>query len=372
MYNLLAVDDEWIIREGLEKTIPWKDWDINLVATVKNSQEAIEILEEQTIQILLTDIKMPGTNGLELINDIKPQFPNMKIIILTGHSEFDYAQRAIKLGADDFLIKPTNFNELENTIRRITNELKNAQMDQNRLAALVIRNVLNHPSEDNFNKLLSFHAYQSNFGIVIVHSTEVPEININNLLLIDSRDHKHTYLFHTIVDEIHWENIIHRIRDHLNHVQVNTNIFVSLLADSLRQLLDIYKQARTAATPFYKGSHLNIYTHHDEKYGLDIEDAILYINNHYNQSINQSELADMFHMSNSYFSRLFKQHTGLNYVNFITTKRLDQAKKLLKSTNLKTYEIAEEVGYPESRYFSQLFKKNVGCTPIEYRNEHKV
>lgn len=367
MFNLLVVDDEWIIREGLEKTIPWTDWNINLIATAKNSKEAEKLLEMHNVHILLTDIKMPGTSGLELISEIKPQYPHLKIVILTGHSEFDFAQRAVKLGADDFLIKPTDYNELKHAMLKVTNELKVMQIEQNNVVALVTKNALYNPSEGHMNKLLSYDVLQEKFGILIIHSKEIHDIKLPNVLLIDSQNDKHIYLFHTVMNEIDWKNIINLVKEALINLKETTHVFFSLLADSPKQLLSIYKQANAASLPFYKDTHLTIYTYYDKKYGLDIEDAILYINNHYHQSMNQSELAKMFHMSNSYFSKLFKQHTGLNYVNFITSKRLNQAKILLKSTNLKTYEIAEEVGYTEPRYFSQLFKRHIGCTPMEYR-----
>lgn len=82
-------------------------------------------------------------------------------------------------------------------------------------------------------------------------------------------------------------------------------------------------------------------------------------------------MAQQFNMSNSYFSRLFKQHTGKNFVDYLTTKRIDVAKQLLRSTDLKIYEIAETIGYSESRYFNQLFKRITNHTPSEYRGIHK-
>lgn len=369
MFNLLVVDDEWIIREGLEKTIPWADWNIHLVATAKNSQEAVKLMGTYNIHILLTDIKMPGTNGLELISEIKPQYPQMKIIILTGHSEFSFAQEAIKLGADDFLIKPTNYGELKKTMLKITEELTTMQMEQNNILSLVIKNALYYPSKEHMNKLREYDVLRKSFGILIICSKVDCDIIIPGALLIDNENNKRIFLFHSMANEKDWENSIHLIADDLKDIKTETKLYFSLLAHSLSDVLHIYKQASAASIPFYKSASLNIYTYHDEKYGLDIEDAILYINNHYHKPINQSELAKMFNMSNSYFSKLFKQHTGMNYVNFITSKRLERAKVLLKSTNLKTYEIAEEVGYIESRYFSQLFKKHLGCTPMEYRDK---
>lgn len=103
-----------------------------------------------------------------------------------------------------------------------------------------------------------------------------------------------------------------------------------------------------------------------------LQDAILYINEHYNEpGLSLSQVCQHVFLSLSYFSGLFKQQTGDTFVEYLTRLRLDKAKQLLITTQLKTYDIAERVGYSDPQYFSVIFKRNTGRTPKEYRTVMK-
>ena len=101
--ELLIVDDEVQIRMGIEKGIPWKNFGITKVTSAPNGIEALRILEEEPVRILITDIRMPGINGLELAQKAKEIRPDIRIIILSGYSEFEYAKKAINIGVGDYL-----------------------------------------------------------------------------------------------------------------------------------------------------------------------------------------------------------------------------------------------------------------------------
>lgn len=96
--QLLIVDDEIQIRRGIELGIPWKDYGITGVFTAEDSPGAIGILEKEKIQILVTDIRMPGMTGLELAEFAKKRNPDIHVVILSGYSEFEYAKKAINIG----------------------------------------------------------------------------------------------------------------------------------------------------------------------------------------------------------------------------------------------------------------------------------
>lgn len=98
-----------------------------------------------------------------------------------------------------------------------------------------------------------------------------------------------------------------------------------------------------------------------------ISNVIQYILQHYGDDLTLEKLAAEVHVSNSYLSRLFKKEQGMTLSNYIQTIRLQEAKKLLSSTNLKTYEIAEKVGISDPVYFSKLFKRAEGLSPKEFR-----
>lgn len=93
MINLVIADDEIIIRKGLQ-SIPWEDYSFRVVGVAKNALEVLELFESNTVDVLLTDIRMPGLSGLELSERALELNPKVKIIFLTGYSEFEYAKQA--------------------------------------------------------------------------------------------------------------------------------------------------------------------------------------------------------------------------------------------------------------------------------------
>lgn len=369
MHNLLVVDDEWMIREGLEKTVPWSDWNIRLVGTAKNGKEAIDKLQKEPVEILLTDIRMPGINGIELIEHCKQQYPALKIVILTGHNEFDYAQKALRLGASDFLLKPTDFDELKKTMLAISRELLVKQSEDQGFLALLARSIIESPTKERISKLKSNPLPIPLFGIIILHAqlNYFSTFNLPNSILIDSKTDEYVYLFYGVENDNHWEIIMNEIKDCFLTKNFHADLHVSSLAKEVEQLINLYAQAEAASMLDYESNQIKLYRYRDANHTTDMQETLTYINKNLHESLNQTEIAKQLHMSNSNFSKLFKQYTGMNFVVYITTRRLEKAKTLLQSTNLKTYEIAHKTGYIESRYFSQLFKKKVGCTPREYR-----
>lgn len=106
MIEVLLVDDESYVTETLRKTIPWDELGISSVYEAESGAEALELLQRHPIDILITDIQMPEMSGLTLIEKVQSQWPHVRSMLLTGHSEFHYAQRAIQLQAFAYVLKP--------------------------------------------------------------------------------------------------------------------------------------------------------------------------------------------------------------------------------------------------------------------------
>ncbi len=119
MLKVVLVDDEEIIREGLLVSIPWEKLGFNVVGQAEDGEQAAEVIEETKPDVVITDIKMPFVDGLQLIEMVKPRYQDLYIIIISGHDEFQYAQKALKLGAFDYILKPIDLDYLETLLRKI-------------------------------------------------------------------------------------------------------------------------------------------------------------------------------------------------------------------------------------------------------------
>nr|WP_307991340.1 response regulator [uncultured Niameybacter sp.] len=116
MYKVLIIDDEVFIREGMKQIIPWQELGCELIGEAQNGEEGIEKMIQYGADIVISDIRMPKKNGLEMIDEMKSINKNIQIIILTGFREFEYAQQAIRLGVLRFLLKPSKLDEIKEAI----------------------------------------------------------------------------------------------------------------------------------------------------------------------------------------------------------------------------------------------------------------
>ncbi|WP_374717269.1 response regulator transcription factor [Geobacillus thermodenitrificans] len=149
-YKILIVDDEPIICQGLSQTIPWENYDIEVVGAVYNGKEAInQISIHPEIDIVITDIRMPNVDGLELSAFIKTNFPNIRVIIISGYDDFEYAKRAIKLGVKDYLLKPVDIDELVDNVKKITTEIEKERRQQVDLLTSSIIKQISLTNEDH-------------------------------------------------------------------------------------------------------------------------------------------------------------------------------------------------------------------------------
>ena len=123
MYKVVIVDDEHIIVEGLSRGIDWAKYNCEVVGTAGSGEEGMELIRKLSPDILFTDICMGEMDGLTMVAGIRSEFPNLQVTILTGYRDFEYAQRAIRLGASRFLLKPSKMEELNEAIGGMTAKL---------------------------------------------------------------------------------------------------------------------------------------------------------------------------------------------------------------------------------------------------------
>ncbi|QAY65280.1 response regulator transcription factor [Paenibacillus protaetiae] len=129
MRQLLIVDDQSVLVDDLADMLPWEEAGIDVVHKAHSGKEAIELMNEHTIDVVITDIRMPGMTGLELIQEIKRNWKYTKCILLSGYSDFEYTKQALQLRSSDYLLKPASDEELLTAVRRAIVELEREWQD---------------------------------------------------------------------------------------------------------------------------------------------------------------------------------------------------------------------------------------------------
>lgn len=145
MYSVLIVDDEYMIRQGIEKLVNWNSLKVKSVYKAASGSEALECVKNNNIDIVITDITMPGKSGIDFLKESKAENIEFKTIIMSGYQEFEYAKKAIEFGVKDYLVKPINKVELNNCLECIVQEL-----DEQKLC--IIEKDLNELLRKNFSK----------------------------------------------------------------------------------------------------------------------------------------------------------------------------------------------------------------------------
>lgn len=251
MYKAFIIDDEQMIVKGLSKLIQWNDLGYELVGTAFNGKTALKLIEDLRPHLVVSDIQLGDTTGLELIDAAKKINPDIVFIFISGYDDFAYCQKAISKGAVDYLLKPVDMPYLSNVLEKCKDKLKDIQILQT-------------------TDRISFDAKSDSIN-------ETPE------------DEK--------------------------------------LIDSIKAFID----------------------------------------SNYHEDIDIPTISTKFYIGQTYFSELFKKEFGINFKKYLTEVRIEKAKLYIMDNKYKISDIATRVGYDDPGYFSQVFKKQTGLTPRQFK-----
>ncbi len=136
MYKAVLVDDEALIRDAISKTIPWNTFGFELAATCQNARQVVQLLNEQPLDLVITDICMPFMDGLELAKYIYENHPQVMVIIISGYDDFDYAKQAVRYKVQDYLLKPITAAEFSQILEKVRTLLDQRAQEQEYLSKM--------------------------------------------------------------------------------------------------------------------------------------------------------------------------------------------------------------------------------------------
>ena len=364
MIKVFLVEDETIIRQGIKNNIDWRSNGFELVGEAGDGEYAYPMILKSQPDILLTDVKMPFMDGLELSRLVKKALPRTKIIVISGYNEFDYAKEAIKIGISDYLLKPVTSASLMDALKKVSDQIFEEQENSRLLERYFINyeKYMAFPDKSDYSgvdrKLIRNFLKTGNIeecGIFIDEYFEaVGEGNYMSLLL---RQYMTMDIFYCVLEFI----------KSLNAQELNTQ-------PELTDLKRVTKAIEKADTTMEYLKELFTFAltvrdkNSGDRYGLLIREAQEYVAENYgNSDFSLNMIAGYIGVSPSYFSSIFKQGTGQSFIEYLTKVRIDRACELLRCTTLRTSEIGEQVGYNDPHYFSTAFKKIMGQSPKEFK-----
>lgn len=551
MYKLILVDDEDDVKEGIYHEIEWEKYGFEVIGCYGNGKEALEGLDKNLPDIVITDIKMPFMDGLEFAEIVKGKYPVIRIVILTGFDMFEFAQKAIKLNIDEYVLKPFSSQEFVGTLIKVKAQIDEQIAEKENLKTLekhfrnslpvlkerflsslvtrklslqeihsrtlsygiklndsaFVASAVNYDLSVRFDKsendeavnpggtehlkmsgdreLLMFAIFNISEEICVKHGRGIVFVYNDNIIVLNSsteenRDalmHKTLELLEEIrqsiekylkvtvtvgvgtvvnsptdaklsydgavlaldyklvlgnnriicIDDVEYRNVekiefdelkeqalircvkvgtveelnalIEDLFSNLESMNISFSEYQIFLLEILTLLLRVIRSFSiemdgffapnyNIASEIYKFNNMN----EAKKWILDIcirlmgyiaverkdtckhliHDAKEYIVEHFHESdISVNTVSKYLHISTGYFCSIFKREAKMSFVNYLNQLRIEAAKELLRTGDLKSFEVAEKIGFSDPNYFSYCFRKHVGLSPKEYRSSSR-
>lgn len=384
--KLLIADDEPVIVRGLMKLLPWKELGFTKVLEAYCGEQARALLVKERPPVMVSDIAMPDLTGIDLLRLIKAEGLFTQVILLSGHKNFAFARDALALGAVDYLLKPVNTQELQAAVekaRAVVLEKQESAAFQahfadppqwlDTLAAqdggrdvmldtqytvatekayAVICGELQLAEDVPLEKreLMRFGAYSKADAWATAQGA-IPFRKNGFFAAIVQADEAGGCLAYaqTVSD-----GICARVRQETG---LHMTLCASPAVHAMRDIRQAYEKAQTlltARTPCSEEDTL-------------AEKVKRYLAEHCTENITLEAAAAVACMSASYFSAFFKKQTGFGFKEYLTRMRLEEAKRLMRRTDLKIYEVASRVGFGDPKHFTDMFRKYAGMTPQQFK-----
>lgn len=353
MYTIVVIDDEYIVVEGIKSMIARLELPYRVVDCAYDGINGLDVIIKNNPDLVITDIRIPGMDGLSLIESALEYCPNTFFVLISGYTNFAYAKKALFLGVKDYIDKPISLEKLKNLLIRIEDNFLSNK----------IEDIENSKKQKGYIKLED--ALKSGMNAIIDRDTEKLQKasfrawNVLENMYTDINDlQRESYKFLCVFSDI----LSEQQKDFHREDSMSFNN-LSTISDS-QKLKEYFNQVISEIGQYIESDNTGA-TH------KMILQVLNYVKENYNKDIGLNELADMVKMHPAYLSSLFKEEVGMSYIKYLTDLRIQQAKKLLKE-GYKSNEVSAIVGYNNYRHFGNIFKKCVGKTPNEYKGITKL
>lgn len=360
MYKVMLVDDMSICIRQIKRMKLWTgETDFSIAAEASNGHDALEILRKNNIDLLITDIKMPKVDGIELLKEVMEKELCPCVVLLSDYTDFAYAKQGIQYGAFDYLGKPAEYEDMKNLLDRAEKFLQKRNQEIQMIRSLEEK--LEEKLEDLFpsaefeqviealrkkDPAISMATERLIDSIIIIYDNDFVKINM-------ALKRAMAELMHQVESYYGWaEKFINTAKyKGIDFSAMHSNEAAAAFKTAVDEIMRQIGQLEYGNSPELLENRIS-------RYVLENVDS----------SVSIKDIAQSMFLSPRYLSEVFRQKTGELLVECIARIKMERAARILEHSSMKAYEIALLLGYKDTEYFSRLFKKYKGISPTDYRN----
>ena len=366
-HTVLIVDDEMMPRKVLKEHLPWESLKVTRIFQASDGLEAIEQARSCLPDIVISDIKMPRMDGLQMAAAIREFCPQCQFIFLSGYSDKEYLKGAIRLKAANYVEKPIDLDEIAAALTEVIEELEKRQKSP---SSLDQRRLFFHGSLDADLPLNDevFEISQDRIDSLSVLVRQRKEIETENTLrslhreILKCEGTDPAYLRH-LYRQIIFLFLTAAENYNITAITQNSDYYLYTAAEqeTLAQLWDALFQISQTYFTVSASRDTDIVSRVDR-----------YLEQHYQDpDLTVQDAAHDLGFTNTYLCAAYKKSCGKTINQHLTQIRIRHAKELLANSTQKLYEVAKNVGYADGKYFTKLFTRETGLSPKEYRGRHR-
>lgn len=370
MYSVLLVDDEELALVSLRCALPWEDYGFTKILATTDPGQARVCLDSQRIDAAFVDIRMPGINGLELIEQARQAGCKTTFVIVTGYSDFSYAKKAIRLQTMDYCLKPVEPEEMTRLLKKLSDRIREKHLSTD--PALVLKLLSDLSYSEDFLKSLWPDEMPSKTSLLLARCADW-----DRFFKAADKTSPYQFLFCSGKEVlIFWQDTDpdtkEACQDFAEAFSASCLVVTSVCetkAEALqytlhRMLTEMDGQSRkTGLIPISPLSPEMTQT---------FSKVLAFIDEHYAENLTLAELSHRFGICYSYLSVMFKKSMNLSFSAYLTRARLTHACQMLTETRMKVTTISDKVGFNDYHYFCNVFKHTFGMSPLHYRNREET
>lgn len=359
MYRVLIVDDLEVLRLELKRMRVWGEQSGFVIeGEAENGLDALRKLREKSYDLVITDIRMPVMDGIELMKTISGERLAPCVVLLSDYTEYGYAREGLLYGAFDYLGKPVDSEIIGDLLGRVKKYLDNKRQEIEKIQHL----------EDMAGEAFYPAHYVDKVSELLIKGQDSALNAVDELLKAvgEALDHDPgkalvilenatEEIFSAVTAEHGWLSLYKDINDFRQSEKDGS--------PSWEDIKERFSACYVGLLKFLK--KFIVWKDSDNP----VKRACLYVLYHIGDDISVRKVAETLFISKAYLSELFRDMAGIPLSEYISMVKIERAKHLLLTTSMKGYEVAEALGYSDHEYFSKVFKKSTGISPMAYRRE---